>query len=389
MNVLIGCEMSGVVRRAFRRYGHDAWSCDLIPCLDKSPFHYQQDVLEVAKAGNFLGNGQPWELMIVHPTCRYLTRAGLRWITSPPRKLREGVLYGEERRQAMEAAIQFVLDLWSLPIEKQVIENPRGVLSVRWRPPDQVVQPWMFGHGEVKATAFWKRGLADLVPTNIVAGREARVHWESAGIRNGLTREQRRSITLEGMAEAYAEQWGLGEISNQTRKGRHTMTWFRRQDSRELTRKVTEKVEQWEREQLAERERRDRRARENETVRLARTQGEAVQAQGGAGSRRVEESDQSPSLPPPPTRPDRMTELAEAVGWTEGMAGELAGDLAGSGLVTDLTTADLTAGLGDDGPAAPTASQLARAEAEEERDRERIVEAAADREWLREMRVVW
>jgi len=201
---LIGCEFSGVVRRAFERRGIECWSCDLISSLDSSPRHIIGDVLEVARSHRWTG-------MIVHPTCRYLTRAGLRWITSPPRNPKPGVLYGEERRQAMEAAIRCVLDLWELPIGRLVIENPRGVLSVRWRPPDQVVQPWMFGHGEVKATAFWKRGLPDLVPTNVVESREARVHWESAGTKNGLTREQRRSITLEGMAEAYAEQWGAIE----------------------------------------------------------------------------------------------------------------------------------------------------------------------------------
>jgi hypothetical protein len=148
------------------------------------------------------------------------------------------------------------------------------------------------------------------------------------------------------------------------------MTWFRRQDSRELTRKVTEKAEQWEREQLAERERRDRRARENEAARLAQTQ-----ATQGEAYRQAEKTDLTPPVPSSSTYPDRMADLAEAVGWTEGMAGELAGDIG------------LAATLGDDGPTAPTASQLARLEAEEERDR--VAEAAMDREWLREMRVIW
>lgn len=109
----------------------------------------------------------------------------------------------------MEKAIEFVMELWAVPIEKAAIENPRGVLSTRWRRPDQVVQPWWFGHGEVKATAFWKRNLPDLIPTDIVEGREAKVHWESAGIKGGLTREQRRSITLPGLAGAMAVQWGM------------------------------------------------------------------------------------------------------------------------------------------------------------------------------------
>jgi hypothetical protein len=200
---LIGCEFSGVVRRAFEAEGIEAYSCDLIPSLDDSPRHIIGDVLEVARS-------REWAGFIVHPTCRYITRSGLRWITSPPKKLKLGVLYGEERRQAMEEAIQFVLDLWEVPIERVAIENPRGVLSMRWRKPDQVVQPWWFGDAELKATAFWKRGLPDILPTDIVPveQRVARVHWESAGIKNGLTREQRRSITLPGMANACAKQWG-------------------------------------------------------------------------------------------------------------------------------------------------------------------------------------
>lgn len=198
---LIGCEFSEAVRRAFESRVIEAWSCDLIPSLDNSPCHIIGDVLKEARS-------REWGGFIVHPTCRYLTRSGLRWITSPPKKLKPGVLYGEARREAMEEAIRFVLELWDVPIEKVAIENPRGVLTTRWRKPDQVVQPWWFGHGEVKATAFWKRGLPDLVPTNIVEGREAKVYRESSGIKNGLTREQRRSITLPGLAAAMASQWG-------------------------------------------------------------------------------------------------------------------------------------------------------------------------------------
>ena len=201
MRVLVACEFSGVVRGAFRKRGHDAWSCDLEPALDDSPHHLQGDIRRALDG--------VWDLMIAHPTCRYLTRSGLRWITSPPRYLRPDVLYGEERRAAMELAIQFVLLLWNAPIERVCIENPRGVLSTRWRKPDQVVQPWWFGEGEVKALALWKRGLPDLVKTNEVDGRIARVHMESPGMKNGLTREQRRSITLPGFAAAMAEQWSI------------------------------------------------------------------------------------------------------------------------------------------------------------------------------------
>jgi hypothetical protein len=208
LRILIACEFSGVVREAFRKRGHDAWSCDLLPAKDGSEFHIQKDAVEVSRWPGVRSAKRYWHLMIAHPTCRYLTRAGLRWITSPPKSLKPGVLYGEARRQAMEEAIQFVDALWKAPIDKVAIENPRGVLSWKWRKPDQVVQPWWFGDGEVKGLALWKRGLADLVPTNIVEGREARVHMESPGIKNGLTREQRRSITLQGFADAMAAQWG-------------------------------------------------------------------------------------------------------------------------------------------------------------------------------------
>ena len=208
MRVLVACEFSGVVREAFRRRGHDAWSCDLIPALDGSPYHIQGDVLV------HLRNG--WDRMIAHPSCRYLTRSGLRWITSPPKNPKPGVLYGEARRQAMEEALDFVLRLWDAPIEQVCIENPRGVLGWRWREPDQVIHPWQFGHPEEKETCLWKRGLCDLRPTKDVfeemmrlpKKQRCRVHWESAGVRNGLTREQRRSITFPGWADAMGEQWG-------------------------------------------------------------------------------------------------------------------------------------------------------------------------------------
>jgi hypothetical protein len=211
MRVLVACEFSGVVREAFRRRGHDAFSCDLIDSSDKSPYHIKADALAVSRWQD------RWDFMIAHPPCTYLTRSGLRWITSPPAKRKAGVLYGVERETAMLEALAFVKKLWSAPIEKVVIENPRGVLATRWMKPSQAIQPWMFGEMEEKETCFWIRGLSrHLQPTRIVYDQmmklpkkqRCRVHWESAGIKNGMTREQRRSLTLTGIADAMAEQWG-------------------------------------------------------------------------------------------------------------------------------------------------------------------------------------
>lgn len=188
MQVLIACEMSGVVRRAFRARGYNAWSCDLLPAIDGSEFHIQGDVLQVLQKG--------WDMMIAHPPCTRLTVAGARWFKG--------------REQEQSEAIAFAESLWEANIPRIVLENPIGVLSTRSRlgKPTQIIQPWMFGHGEVKATCLWLKGLSPLRPTNIVDGRIPRVHFESPGIVNGLTRQQRRSLTYEGIAVAMAEQWG-------------------------------------------------------------------------------------------------------------------------------------------------------------------------------------
>ncbi len=187
MRVLIACEFSGVIREAFRKQGHDAWSCDLIPALDKSPFHIQDDAL-------FVAENEQWDLMIAHPPCTYLAVSGARWWAG--------------RKKEQHDAAQFAYMLMSAPIEKVCIENPIGFLSSYIRKPEQIVQPWMFGDGETKATCLWLNNLPLLKPSNIVEGRKPRVHHESPGIINGLTRQQRRSITLQGIADAMAEQWG-------------------------------------------------------------------------------------------------------------------------------------------------------------------------------------
>lgn len=186
MKVLVACEFSGVVREAFRKRGHDAWSCDLLPSSTPSPFHIQDDVLDHLEDG--------WDLMIAHPPCTYLAVSGARW-------------WAERRKEQWEAS-RFFLALAKAPIPRICLENPIGAMSRLYRKPDQIIQPWQFGHGETKATCLWLKGLPKLAPTNIVSGREPRIHYESPGIKNGLTRQQRRSITLQGIANAMAEQWG-------------------------------------------------------------------------------------------------------------------------------------------------------------------------------------
>jgi hypothetical protein len=182
MKVLIACEFSGVVRRAFRNLGHDAWSCDLLPCEDNSDYHIQGDVLYC------LDNG--WDLMIAHPPCTYLCASGARWWK------------GREKEQL--AAVKFFMALVNAPIPKKCVENPIGILSTVYRKPTQIIQPWQFGHGETKATCLWLIGLPRLKPTNVVAGRDNRVHREAPS----KDRWKNRSRTMEGIALAMAEQWG-------------------------------------------------------------------------------------------------------------------------------------------------------------------------------------
>lgn len=181
MKVLIACEFSGTVRDAFAARGHDAWSCDLLPS-ERPGQHIQGDVLAV------LGDG--WDLMIAHPPCTHLAVSGARWFV--------------DKRDEQAAALEFVRALMAAPITRWAIENPVSIISSRIRKPDQIVQPWQFGHGETKATCLWLHGLPKLTPTNIVDGREARVHRMPPG----LNRWAERSRTFAGIASAMAEQWG-------------------------------------------------------------------------------------------------------------------------------------------------------------------------------------
>jgi hypothetical protein len=185
---IIGCERSGVVREAFRAMGHEVYSNDLVPADDGSEFHIIGDAVEVARS-------RRWDFAIFHPPCTRLTVAGARWFK------------GREHEQA--AAIAFAEALWDTDIPHKALENPIGVLSTKSKlgKPTQIIQPWMFGHGEVKATCLWLHGFPALIPTQLVPGRVARVHLEPPGIINGMTRQQRRSITYTGIAEAMARQW--------------------------------------------------------------------------------------------------------------------------------------------------------------------------------------
>jgi hypothetical protein len=182
MRVLIGCEFSGVVRRAFRDLGHDAWSCDLLPSDDESPFHLQCDVREVI--------GDNWQLACFHPPCTHLAVSGARWFS--------------EKRAEQAEALEFVRYLLDAPIPLIALENPVSIISSHIRPPDQYIQPWQFGHGETKKTGLWLKGLPLLTPTDVVAGREARVHRMSPG----PDRWKLRSATFPGIARAMASQWG-------------------------------------------------------------------------------------------------------------------------------------------------------------------------------------
>ncbi len=183
MHVLVACEFSGRVRQAFRDRGHAAWSCDLLPAEDGSPFHFQRDVRDILPQAQ-------WDLVIAHPPCTLLCRAGARWWARTPLPIHQ-------------AAIDFFLMFTRLDC-KWVIENPIGRMSHWYRKPDQVVQPWQHGEGEVKSTCLWLNKLDLLRPSKIVEGRKTRVH--SMGESKGRSKE--RSRTYQGIANAMADQWG-------------------------------------------------------------------------------------------------------------------------------------------------------------------------------------
>jgi len=181
MHVLVACEFSGIVREAFTAKGHDAWSCDLLP-TEIPGHHIQGDVRLVLD--------EEWDLMIAHPPCKHLAVSGARWF--------------KDKQKEQKEALEFVRTLLDAPIPHIALENPVSVISTKIRKPDQIIQPWMFGHGETKKTCFWLKNLPPLEPTNIVEGREGRV-WRCPP---GPERWKIRSRTLPGIAEAMATQWG-------------------------------------------------------------------------------------------------------------------------------------------------------------------------------------
>lgn len=193
MRVLVACEFSGTVRDAFAALGHDAWSCDLLP--SESPGnHIQGSVLDV------LGDG--WDLMVAHPPCTYLASSGLHWNKRIP-----------GRAQKTEDALGFVSALLDAPIERIALENPIGCISTRLRKPDQIIQPWQFGHDASKATCLWLKNLPKLVPTDVLpGGKKARRANQTPTGQNKLgpspDRWKLRSLTYPGIARAMAQQWG-------------------------------------------------------------------------------------------------------------------------------------------------------------------------------------
>lgn len=200
MRVLVACEYSGVVRDAFRAAGAFAMSCDLLPTERPGGLHYVGDVRDILDGSD----AGPWDLMIAHPPCTYLCRAGQRWLNAPDDD-RPGKLKGEPRWAATREAVAFFRELLAAPIDRIAVENPRPGSHVRDEigAPDQVIQPWQFGHGETKATGLWLKNLPPLEPTAVVDGRENRVHRMPPG----PDRWKERSRTFAGIASAMAEQW--------------------------------------------------------------------------------------------------------------------------------------------------------------------------------------
>lgn len=202
MKILIACEESQRVTTAFREKGHEAYSCDILPCSGGHPeWHLQQDVIPLLS--------EKWDMIIAFPPCTHLASSGARW-------------FNEKRRDGrQQQGIDFFMQFTNLKCEHVAIENPVGIMSTLWRKPDQIIQPWQFGHGETKATCLWLIGLLPLIATNIVnpdfmrkadgtyytdkkGKKYSRTHYMS---RNNKNRARDRSITYSGVAKAMAEQW--------------------------------------------------------------------------------------------------------------------------------------------------------------------------------------
>jgi len=184
IKVLIACEESQEVCKAFRELGHEAFSCDILPCSGGHPeWHIQDDVLKHLD--------EKWDLMIAFPPCTHLAVSGARWF--------------KNKKKEQWESIEFFMNLWNANIPKIAIENPIGVISTKMMKPTQIIQPWMFGHPETKATCLWLKNLPKLEPTNIVEGREQRI-WKMGP---SPTRWMDRSRTYQGLSDAMADQWGI------------------------------------------------------------------------------------------------------------------------------------------------------------------------------------
>jgi hypothetical protein len=192
VKVLVACEYSGAVRNAFRKLGHDAWSCDLLPSDDFSMFHFECDVAKIIDEG--------WDLMVAHPPCTHLAVSGARWF--------------KDKKQEQEEGLSFVQFLMDAPIPKIAIENPVSVISSRIRKPNQIVQPWMFGDEYTKTTCLWLKELPLLVPTNVVDKGKRHITKSGKSLPEWYNlppsedRWKLRSRTFQGIADAMAEQWG-------------------------------------------------------------------------------------------------------------------------------------------------------------------------------------
>ena len=185
MKVLVACEESQAVTIELRRLGHEAYSCDIQPCSGGHPeWHLQVDALELLK--------MKWDMIIAHPPCTHLCSSGARWFTE-----------GKKPWSLQDEAAEFFMRFANADCPRVAIENPIGVMSTKYRKPNQIIQPWQFGHGETKATCLWLKGLPNLVPTEIVEGREQRIHRMPPG----PERAKLRSKTFPGIARAMAEQW--------------------------------------------------------------------------------------------------------------------------------------------------------------------------------------
>ena len=206
MKVLIACEESQSITKEFRNLGHEAFSCDILPCSGGHPeWHYQQDVFEVIDQG--------WDMMIAHPPCTYLSVSGARWLYN-----KDGSK-NEERWRNQSEALNFVQRLMDVPIDKIAIENPVSVISSNIRKPEQIIQPWMFGDEATKTTCLWLKNLPLLKPTKVVGKGERVVfksgkshpQWYAEALSKAKTAEERRNLrskTFPGIAQAIANQWG-------------------------------------------------------------------------------------------------------------------------------------------------------------------------------------